>query len=316
MKKKLSFYIVFLSAFISALCVNSAGAGEKPQGTEEGLNQFFEYYENNNYAGAFSAVPQQIIDSSCYEKGAEQLPLFKRDADIYLDIAEKKSGEKALPAQRPQDKEILYYLGVMNYRLGNLEDAKQKLLQCLQLYPTYRMAHVYLFRVFTRLQDQALAKAGSDTKEIAALLFEKVGYGNPDLHYELATKLLNAGEDGVIQVLWVTFLFDNGSIKDLKTEETRAYGIKQRGTLFDETTLPGLYRVELTGKDRHCLDEEYFPSEQKFNYDGLNAGGQLSGGQKIFTSFPVTLAMPASPGAHRIIIYNPSGKKIYEYLLK
>jgi hypothetical protein len=180
--------------------------------------------------------------------------------------------------------------------------------------PFYRMAHVYLFRTFYRLQTELVEKSGR-VESVGTLFIEKLGFGTADLHYEMASELLKIKEKGSLRVLKVRFLFDNSAIKDFKTETARVVNLKDRGDFAGEIAQTGLWRVELLGRDRHCLDEAAFVPQRTICWDGINAAGQMTGGSKIVTTFSVELMLAMQQDAERVVIYDAVGKKAYEHRL-
>ncbi len=273
---------------------------------------FFQAYENGDYAGAMKTIPPALRDLSPYEKGKENLPLYKRDEPVYFDIMEKLSGEKPLPPQAPEDKEIQYYLGVMHYRLNDLEAAKRKFLKCLQLDPSYRMAHVYLFRIFARWEDELAAGSGGKSESMGELMIEKLGFGSSDQHLQSADELLRNGTEDPVPVIRLDFVMDNGTLKNLKTNHDVSPDAESRGRLNDEMKAGKRYRIEMVNKDRHCLDEAFIDTEQTVFWDGRDPSGQLTGGRRISKSFPGVVDLAAPGPAERIVIYDPAGKKIME----
>jgi hypothetical protein len=303
--------VSFFFALFLGLTSASAKTNDKPRISQETLVKFFQYYEDRDYAKAISLLPLQVRDLSPYEKGKENLPPYKRDEGIYFDIMQKTSGEKPLPKQDPSDKEIQYYLGVMHYWMNNLDMAKQKFLLCLQLDPTYRMAHVYLFRIFSKLESELLSKIDNRSEDIGALLIEKLGFGTSDSHLDMASELLKKEENQSLPVLRVSCLFDKSVLKDLRANASTAPDPENRGTLNDEMK-PGQYRLESITQDRHCLDEAYFLPEQKLFWDGIDKNGKMTGGSEVTTTFSVSQDLVMPQKAKKVIIYNPSGKKVAE----
>ena len=299
---------------ILTLTAIAAGAlyGNRMSLENSPLASFFQAYENGDYVLAMNALLPAVKDLSPYEKGKENLPPYKRDEPVYFDIMEKLSGDKAVPQQAPEDKEIQYYLGVMHYKLNDLEAAKRKFLKCLQLDPSYRMAHVYLFRIFARWEEELLAESGGKSESLGSLMIEKLGFGSSDQHLQLADELLKGGNEEPVPVFHVDFLMDNGAIKNLKINPDAAPDPESRGRLNDELKTAGRYRVEIVSKDRHCLDEAFVDTEQTMFWDGKDPSGQSIGGRRILKSFPVILDLVAPSPAERMIIYDPAGKKILE----
>ncbi len=318
-KKKTRRAVLCLSLFLAGLAVPisaaAAGGGPVRKGTaleSSPLGSFFQAYESGDYAGSLKAIPPAVRDLSPYEKDKENLPLYQRDEPVYFDIMEKLSGEKPLPLQAPEDKEIQYYLGVMHYRLNNLEAAKLKFLKCLQLDPSYRMAHVYLFRIFARWEEELLAGSGGKSDSIGALMIEKLGFGSSDQHLQSADELLRSGTEEPVPVIRLDLAMDNGALKNVKTNPDESPDAESRGRLNDEMKTAKRYRVEMVDKDRHCLDEDFIDTEQTMFWDGRDPSGQLTGGRQVSKTFPVTLNLASPAPAERIIIYDPAGKKIME----
>ncbi len=303
---------IYLCIFLLGIILLQACEKKESQISGENLSKFFQFYEESDYPKALSFIPSQQIDLIPYEKDKEYSTPYERDKDIYFDIIDKTSGRRERPEQHESDKEIQYYLGVINYWMNNLEQAKYKFLNCLQLDPTYRMAHVYLFKIFFKLESEVLSKSDDQTESIGQLLISKLGFGNSDLHYDMAAKLLQPEEKQEVPVLRISFLYDNSQIKDFSFEASTSYYPKNRGAFVNEVERPGLYRVEFITKDRHCLDEVYFPPEQKMYWDSVDESGKMTGGVKVLTKFSLSLDLVMPQEGDRVIFYNPEGKKIFE----
>jgi tetratricopeptide (TPR) repeat protein len=283
-----------------------------PQLDAPRLAQFFKLYEENRYVEAIAVLPSRFIEMSLYEKGRETLPPYKRDEPIYFDIQAKASGAKARPKQDPYEKEILYYLGVMSYRMGDLERARQTLLLCLQLDPTYRMAHVYLFRVYAKLEADLLSQCGDSAPGTGRLLIDKLGFGSSELHLDEAVELESSGKRSGPRAVLLTFLYDKPLIKNTAYRFSPDPSPKARQFFFSAISDPGLGRVELVTKERHCLDEVVFAVEQVLYFDGLDASGKMAGGRQILTRFDVALELLMPRPADKAVVYDPAGAKIQD----
>lgn len=192
---------------------------------------------------------------------------------------------------------------------------KNKFLKCLQMDPAYRMAHIYLFRVFRKLESEVLQNLDEETESIGILLIEKLGFGNSDLHFDLASKLLGSDQKPEIQVLSISFTYDNSVIKDFKSESSLKIFQKNRGNYVWEGERQGLYRVELIDKDRYCLDETFFPPKMEIYWDSVDESGRMIGGKKVKTTFPMYIDLVMPEIADKVIIYDPQGKKVFEHSL-
>jgi len=300
---------------ILALAALLVGGIPSPPGQAGDLTRssFFKAYEKGDYAAAIKAAPPAVRDLSPYEPGTENRPPYQRDEPVYFDIMAKLSGEKPLPPQGVDDKEFQYYLGVMHYLRNDLEGAKRKFLKCLQLNPSYRMAHVYLFRIFSRWETNVMAESQGKTESIAALLIEKLGVGTSDEHLQSADELLKRDGDKPVPVLRLDLVMDNGRPKNPKFASATSPDPESRGVMNDELDSAGRLRVELLAKGRHCLDETYIPLEKILFWDGRDAAGNPTGGRTVSKTFPVTLELVMMEPAERIVIYDPAGKKVMEF---
>jgi len=310
MKRNPIFFIVILAILAQLVCTTKDAKMSK-----ENLNLFFQSYENGEYSTAISIVPLQLRDLTPYEKGKENLTPYERDKEIYYKLMEYEAGSKKESLKTDGDQNIHYYLGVMHYRMNNLELARNKFLKCLQIDPSYRMAHIYLFRVFRRLESKVLQNLDEKTESIGTQLIEKLGFGNSDLHFDLASKLLGLREKSEIKVLSISFTYDNSVIKDFKSESSLKIFQKNRGNYVWEGERKGLNRIELIDKDRYCLDETFFPSEMEIYWDSVDESGKMVGGKKVKTTFPLYIDLVMPKIADKVIIYDPQGKKVFEHSL-
>ena len=302
--------LCLLFAVLAGCLSGPACSDADPQIDVQAMSKFFELYETGDFAGAIAAAPSRFRDETLYAKDQENLPPYKRDELIYFDIQAKASGEKAVPAQGPFDKEIFYYLGVIHYRMNDLEQARRRLLQCLRLDPGYRMAHVYLFRVYARLESDVLSKDEGKTESSGRLFIDKIGFGSSDLHLQEAMDLAEGGKIPLLGAVLLSFRFDKGVILNPKGDISPEYSPKNRAVYFDEIKRPDLYRVELVAKDRHCLDEAYFEPEQVLFWDGVDASGKMTGGRDRITTFDVSLQLAMPQAAERAVVFDAVGKKI------
>lgn len=309
MKKRIvGFLMGFTPAVVFVLAFSAAGS----QVETATLTRFFQLYEENRYAEAIAVLPSRLIDMSLYDKIQEKLPPYKRDEPIYFDIQAKASGRKALPQRDPAEKEILYYLGVMSYRMGELERARQRLLLCLQLDPTYRMAHVYLFRVYAKLEEDLLSMGGNSAPNLGQYLIDKLGFGSSDLHLDEAAELESSGKKSGPRAVLLSFLNDKPLIKNAAYRFSPNPSPKTRQFYYSAIRDPGLGRVELVTQERHCLDEVGFFTEQILYFDGRDDSGKMTGGSQILTRFEVELELLMPRPADKAIVYNSAGAKILD----
>lgn len=295
-------------AVVFVLACSASG----PQIDASTLTRFFQLYEENRYVEAIAVLPSRFKDMSLYDKGQEKLPPYKRDEPIYFDIQAKASGGKALPKQDPAEKEILYYLGVMSYRMGELERARQRLLLCLQLDPTYRMAHVYLFRVYAKLEADLLSRSGDTAPSTGQLFIDKLGFGSSELHLDEAVELESSGKGSGPRAVLLSFLYDKPLIKNTAYRFSPDPSPKARQFFFSAISEPNLGRVELVTKERHCLDEGVFATEQVLYFDGRDASGRITGGRQILTRFDVALELLLPRPADKAVVYDAAGRKIQD----
>ena len=330
MNKKIAGFLAVLS--LAVVVISASSASEAPLDGGRGLGlcpgvhfrregssldtptlaQFFRLYEEAKYDAAIGLLPSRLKDRSLYEKDWEKLPPYQRDEPIYFDIQAKASGEKALTKQDPIEKEILYYLGVMSYRMGDLEKARQRLLLCLQLDPAYRMAHVYLFRVYDKLETDLLSKSDGRTESTGQLFIDKLGFGTSDLHLDAARELENAGQSSGPRAVLVSFSYEKSRLKNAKIRFSSDPSPKERGIFFSAVRDPNLGRVELVTKDRHCLDEGVFATGQILYFDGPDESGKMVGGRTAVPNTEVSLELFMPRPADRAVVYDPAGRKIQD----
>ncbi len=307
-------------AFILALvCGVSAYFWFRPVAaplSPDAQHAFFQHYENGRYAEAFAVLPPTLRDWSPYEKDQQQLTPMKRDESVFTDIWKKESGARALPRQHALEKEILYYQGVMHFRMNRLDAAKEKLLKCLQLDPSYRMAHVYLFRILARLESDVMKQNKDPNRSLDSemqLMFSHFRFFNSEYHLAMAAQLLKLTSNETLSVLRLSLLKEDAAIKNLAAEKiANVANPKSRGVMNEEIDFAKLYRVELVTSQRHCIDEVFFPPEQIMHWDGRNASGRMTGGQKVLTTFTESMVLATGPDAERIIVYSPRGVNVAE----
>jgi hypothetical protein len=288
---------------------------EKPVVGEEILKAFYEAYEVGDYGVAMAVIPSEILSALPYEEKEPPQTLYERDESVYSDIVMGASGGKEVTEIDGNNSRLNYYLGVVHYWMGDLIKAKYSFLTCLRLDPSYRMAHIYLFRIFRRLEENLMQNTTGEIASIGQLYIDKLGYGTSDLHYDLATGMLGEGEQSHVPVINASFTYDDGAIKDFEVEEDTDINPDQRGVLNKELDGTDLYRIELIGADRYVLDEAFFPPHQILYWDGVDDSGKMTGGREIQKTFFWESPLIKLADAERIVIYDQAGKKILEHSL-
>lgn len=305
-------------------CIILAAAGllflqgckaEKPAVSDEILSNFYSAYESGDYEAALSIIPPEVLDALPYEEKDPPQTLYDRDEGIYSDIIMGASEEKKITETIGKNSRLHYYLGVAHYWMGDLIKAKYSFLTSLRLDPLYRMAHIYLFRVFRRLEVDLMQNTTGEIPSIGQLYIDKLGYGNSDLHYDMATRMLGEGEQVQVPIINASFTYDDGEIKDFKVEEDADFNPDQRGVLNRELDENELYRIELIGTDRYVLDEAFFPPHQILYWDGVDDLGKMTGGREIQKTFSWESPLIKLADAAMVVIYDPTGKKILEHAL-
>jgi len=311
-KRKISSLVLICSA-LSGFVYLQACSNKEPAIREQDLRKFYEMYEKGEYTAALESLPADILTVLPYTEEDSAETLYERDEPIYTGIITAEPLEKDLYRKDRDELEVQYHLGVIHYWLGDLEKAKYKFLLCLRADPIHRMAHIYLFRIFRRLEQKLIQIVDPETQSITELYFQKLGYGNSDLHYDMATRLVSENDNSQVPVIEVSFTFDDGEIKDFDVSESTDFNPDQRGVLNRELDETELYRIELIGNNRHVLDEAFFPSRQIIYWDGVDESGKMVGGQEIEKTFYWSSPLIKIQNAEKLVIYGPEGKKILEH---
>jgi len=219
------------------------------------------------------------------------------------------AADAPVPAVAAAEAAVHYGLGLLAYGRSDWETARRRFLLSLRLDPLQRMTHIYLARIYARLEEAALKDAPAD-QDAGAVLMAKVGLGSSDQHIDMAQQILDrtAGED--LQALVVYFRFNAGAVADFQARWTTASGIAriQRPAAEAEA---GVCRVELCGDFRAVLDEKTFPPVQVLYWDGRDAQGKMIGGKDEQRAFPVSLELLALRPGRQVIVYAPAGRKIF-----
>jgi hypothetical protein len=298
--------LTVLSAALVIMACGSYGPGQA--GTPD-WTAFYDAFDKGDLSAALAALPAALRDASPYTSATAHLPPSKRDEPIYFKLVADMEAPAPLSAAAASESAVHYALGVLACGQSDWEAARRRFLLALQRDPLHRMAHIYLARVYGRLEDAALkeAKEGEDP---GSVLIAKVGVGSSDQHIEMAQQILDGDKREELPAFFVSFRFESGAIKDFKAEPTSASGNAriQRPAAAME---PDRCRVELRDASRAVLDEKTFPPVQIIYWDGVDERGNAIGGRDEKTSFGVSLELLSLRPAAQVVIYDPSGRKIF-----